>query len=153
MLVVSDRQVLVRPNNSLSPQGAIRLVLGLSVVSMSVGAGFALAGAWMVLPFAGLEIVAIGYAFYYVLQHSSDYESIVINDEQVIVEKFEHKKIVKTVFQRYWAKVILREQQQGRQGLFIGSHGKELEFGKYLLDDEQRVILARELKEKIKYIH
>ena len=36
---------------------------GLAAVTLAIGAGFALLGAWPVLPFAGLEIVALGAAF------------------------------------------------------------------------------------------
>jgi hypothetical protein len=40
----------------------------------------------------------------------------------------------------------------GKSGLFIRSHGKEVEFGRNFMNDEQRVELARELKQKLKNI-
>jgi len=40
-----------------------------------------------------------------------------------------------------------------KNGLFISSHGKEIEFGKHFINDEQRVALAHELKQKIKSIN
>jgi len=41
----------------------------------------------------------------------------------------------------------------GGNALFIGSHGKEVEFGRRFMNDEQRVVLARELKQKLKNIN
>lgn len=120
---------------------------------MTVGVGFALAGAWLVLPFAGLEVVAIAYAFYYIMLRSGDYESITIDGDRLIVEQFSYKMSAEMVFQRYWAKVIIREQANGSCALFIGSHGKELEFGRRFMTDEQRLALAKELKLKLKNIN
>jgi hypothetical protein len=38
-------------------------------------------------------------------------------------------------------------------GLFINSHGNEVEFGKKYINDEQRVLLAREIKQKLRSIY
>ena len=35
----------------------------LAVVTLSIGIGFALMGAWLVLPFAGLEVLGLGAAY------------------------------------------------------------------------------------------
>jgi uncharacterized membrane protein len=35
----------------------------LAIVTVSIGIGFALLGAWLVLPFAGLEVLGLGAAF------------------------------------------------------------------------------------------
>ncbi|MBV8030569.1 MAG: DUF2244 domain-containing protein [Betaproteobacteria bacterium] len=35
----------------------------LAVVTLAIGIGFALVGAWLVLPFAGLEVAALAAAF------------------------------------------------------------------------------------------
>lgn len=153
-IIVSDSKITVGPNSSLSVVDTMKLVLGLAAVSMSVGVGFALAGAWMVLPFAGLEILAIAYAFYYIAMHAQDYESIVIDENKILVEQYCYKGVSNKVdFQRYWARVILRPLENGKSGLFIGSHGKELEFGKHFLNDAQRIFLANELKQRLKSIN
>ncbi len=35
----------------------------LGATAIAIGVGFATAGAWLVLPFAGLEVLALGIAF------------------------------------------------------------------------------------------
>jgi uncharacterized membrane protein len=35
----------------------------LAVVTLAIGVGFAMVGAWLVLPFAGMEVLVLGAAF------------------------------------------------------------------------------------------
>ncbi len=147
-----DYKIIAHPNNSLSPKGAILLMMALAAITLVVGLGFTLAGAWLVMPFAGLELLAFGYAFYYVYLHTSDFESIEICENTVVVESKNYKTSTRLEFQRYWTQIMLREVDGGQTGIFIGSHGKELEFGRRFLDDEQRAKLTSELKEKLRTI-
>jgi len=50
-------------NCSISPAGLLWVFVALACVPLTFGAGFALMGAWLILPFAGLEAVALGVAF------------------------------------------------------------------------------------------
>lgn len=150
-------KIIARHNNSLTPKAGVKLLLALAGVVLVVGFGFARIGAWLVLPFAGLELLAFAYAFHYIYLHSGDFESITIENDSVVVEKRDYKEVTTTVFQRHWAQVSLREVASvggviGKSGLFIRSHGKEVEFGKNFMNDEQRALLARELKQKLKNI-
>lgn len=127
----------------------------LAALALMAALGFMHMGAWLVLPFAGLEVLAIAFAFYVVYLHSPDFESITITDDKVVIEKRIHKKITTTVFQRCWAKVSVRDmagatRAHGGSGIFVGSHGKEVEFGRNFINDEQRVLLAGELKQKLR---
>lgn len=151
-LLVTECKIIAQPNSSLSLEGAVKLMAVMAAVTLVIGLGFTLAGAWMVMPFAGLELLALGYAFYHMYLHASDYDSIEINENTVVVESRNSTRSVRTELQRYWTRVMLREVESGRTGVFIGSHGKELEFGRRFLDNEQRVALTRELKEKLKNI-
>ena len=159
-MAVSDlgNKIIVRPNNSLSPQNGMKVMAGLLVIMLLVSFGFALMGAWLVLPFAGLEIIAFALAFHVVYLHANDFESISIEDERVVVEKRIIKASTTTVYQRYWAQVSIRavdhsSRSNGKSGLFVGSHGKEVEFGKNLINDEQRAVLALALRQKLKNIY
>jgi uncharacterized membrane protein len=148
-------KIIARHNNSLTPNAAVKLLAALAIIVLIVGVGFAHMGAWLVLPFAGLEILAFAYAFFYIYLHSADFESITIENDSVVVEKRNYKEVTTTVFQKHWAQVNLREVASvggviGKSGLFIRSHGKEVEFGRNFMNDEQRVKLARELKQKLK---
>ena len=147
--VVVDFEIIARPNSSLTAMGRVFAVTIIAALSLVVALAFSLIGAWFVLPFAGIELVGIGYAFYYIHCHSQDYESIVIEGDQVSVEKKSYKDVSRMVFNRYWAKVLLRDTPSGDQLLSLRSHGKEVGFGQTYMTNDQRLELAKQLKELV----
>jgi uncharacterized membrane protein len=156
-LVVSENKIVAKRNNSFSTGNNIKLLAVISLVVFLVSVNFARMGAWLVMPFAGLELLAFAYAFYLMYLHADDFESITINDENLLVEKKSNKSITSVVFSRYWAQVDLRVITP-KNGLFaksvlvISSHGQEVEFGSQLVSEAQRKQLALELKRKVKNI-
>jgi uncharacterized membrane protein len=145
-ITFAEAQITVRPNNSLSPLNSVKLMIALAVIAIVVALGFVHVGAWLVLPFAGLELIAFAYAFYYLNLHAEDYEMITFLDDKVIIEKRGYREHSRLEFQRYWARVSLRKQSEGVSALFVGSHGKEVEFGRNYINEEQRLSLAKQLK-------
>jgi uncharacterized membrane protein len=62
-----EEQVIVaEPNRSASWRANLQVLVALSILSLGIAGGFAAVGAWPVLPFAGIEITALGCALYYV---------------------------------------------------------------------------------------
>lgn len=145
-ITFAESQITVRPNNSLSSLNSLKLLIVLATLTLVIALGFVHAGAWLVLPFAGLELLAFAAAFYYLRLHANDFEMITIAGDKVVVEKHAYRDSSKAEFQRYWARVSLRKQDNGVSALFIGSHGKEVEFGRGYINEEQRISLAKELK-------
>lgn len=149
-ITFAETQITVSPNRSLSPLGSLKLLVVLAVFALLIALSFMHIGAWLVLPFAGLELVAFALAFHYLNLHANDFESLTIVNDMVVIEKHNYKVTSKSEFQRYWAQVNLRKQANGMSALFIGSHGKEVEFGRGYISEEQRVSLAKEIKSILK---
>ncbi len=61
----------------------------LVAVSFAFGLGFAAFGLWMVLPFVGLELIAVGAAFFCYGWHAADFERIAIQPQVLSVEHVE----------------------------------------------------------------
>lgn len=55
-----DTQIVIGPNASLTPRQAVAVMAAVSAVALSVAVGFAVLGFWPILPFAGLELLALG---------------------------------------------------------------------------------------------
>lgn len=145
-ITFAESQITVRPNNSLSSLNSLKLLIVLAILALVVALGFVHIGAWFVLPFAGLELLAFACAFNFLRLHADDFEMITIVGDKVVIEKRAYRESSKAEFQRYWARVSLRRQDTGVSALFIGSHGKEVEFGRGYINEEQRISLAKELK-------
>ncbi len=80
-------KVTFKPNCALSVVSKQKVVILLTVIPCIIGIAFSLLGAWLVLPFVGLEIATLAYAFYYVNRHEADYESISIEGDSLVVER------------------------------------------------------------------
>ena len=138
---------VARRNNSLSPGGRSLVVWSLAAVVLAISLGFALNGAWMVAPFAGLDLLLLYLAFRYIGRHSGDYESVVLRGDQIVVERWEAGRSRTLVFNRYWAR--LECSDAGGNGRWIlRSHGQEVEIGSGL-NPAQRAAMASRLKEHL----
>jgi uncharacterized membrane protein len=136
-----------RRNNSLSSSGR-RLVFGfILVVSLGIAASFSLLlGAWPIMPFAGLEMAVLYWAFRYMDKHAADFERITICGASVDVEVRDGAHVRRTELSRYWANVVCASDGSR---LALRSHGREIELGRHLCE-EQRLEWARELKRELK---
>eukprot|EP01139_Manchomonas_bermudensis_P003422 Amastigsp_a9399_9.p1 type:complete len:154 gc:universal Amastigsp_a9399_9:511-50(-) len=146
MLSICETQCVTRPNASASTESVLKLLLSLVMLSGLIAIAFLHIGAWMVLPFAGLELVLVILAFVVVLRHRGDYEKITFTADHLEIEQSVLGKIKHVRFQCYWTRVTLREGESGKTSLWIGSHDREVEFGRETMDNAQRAELASHLK-------
>ena len=136
---------VARRNNSLDSTGRLLVFAFIFVVSVGIACAFAALGAWMILPFAGLEMLVLYLAFHYVDRHAADYERIAIDGDRVQVEQHAAGRTQRFEFNRCWARVIA-SADGGR--LALRSHGRELEIGHHM-SGAQRRDLARALKRRL----
>ena len=125
----------------MSPAGLAKVFTALSLLVLATGAGFAAAGAWLVLPFAGLEVLLLGAAFLLYAQHAADYERIDLESGRITVEVADGSRI--TRYEMQCARVVM---QDGR--LVLRGAKEELEIGRHL-GAEARAELAAELEQKL----
>ncbi|MEO6118079.1 MAG: DUF2244 domain-containing protein [Methylotenera sp.] len=138
--------VIARPNCSLSPAGTLLVFSIISLISLIIAFAFLLIGAWPVLPFAGAELLALGYCFYHTLLHSGDFERLSIDDDKVIVESHEPSQDKRIELSSYWSRVVLDCLPNGYcSRLALRSKGHEVEFGR-LMTSEERLNVAGQLK-------
>jgi uncharacterized membrane protein len=143
--------LVARRNNSLSSAGRTIVLGSLVLLSFAISLAFAYLGAWLVLPFAGVEMAVLVLAFRYVERHAGDFESIEIKGERVLVEKWETGRVSRFEFNRHWAQVVLhRAGPVSRPTLALRSHGREVQFGEHLTE-EQRVAVARTLRDQLRH--
>jgi uncharacterized membrane protein len=138
-----------RPNCSL--HGASRRLAFwlIASVSMGVASGFCLMGYWPVMPFAGLEIGVLAWAFDVIRRRESDYEKLVIDHDSVNVFIRREGRIEERKLNRHWTKVILQCERSGANcHVLIRSAGKDSEVGCHL-SDEERLELAQMLKKQL----
>lgn len=138
-------------NQSLSPTGRIFFLLLIVSNVMIVAAGFALAGAWLVMPFAGIEIAALAVAFHLISLRDGDFERLTIAGQAVCLEVSERGVVSKVEFNRAWAQLVRRTDRR-RCRLSLRSHGVEVVIGR-LMNDEQRLTWSLELEGRLRIMN
>ncbi len=143
--------LVIRPNCCLTPIRAGLVVAVLSVPPLVVGIGFSIAGAWPVLPFAGLEVALLASCFVLVMRGARYCEMLSVDKDTVRLRKLSARYDKEYRYQRYWTQVRL---EPGRSRLHpshlkIGSHGKHVEVGR-CMTEPARQDLAKRLKIAVK---
>jgi uncharacterized membrane protein len=138
-----DLRVLIRPNRSLSPWGMVVLFMGMAAFALIIGIGFSLVGAWLVLPFAGLEMAVVGTALYWLYRHAEDHDLVVVGVDRVRVIRHRAGRDWQDEFQRYWVRVTLERHRWYPSRLKIGSHGRFVVVGADVNEEERRALSAR----------
>lgn len=141
-----SRRFLVRPNCSLRWRDVIRFYLGMLTVSLGIAVAFALQGAWLVLPFAGLEMAVLGAALYVVARRGYRWQVISVHSDRIDITEHGARPERLESFQRAWTRVQLQPAviQGYPSKLTIGSHGRRVEIGGCLSEDDKNY-LAHEL--------
>lgn len=131
---------VARRNCSTSPKLLGGVLSLLAFVALLIAAGFALFGAWMVFPFAMLELIALGAAFVCYARHATDYERIRIDAKRIEVEVCDGTRVRRHCFNQEWARLVI-----DRRRLALRSHGREIEIGRFL-GEVDHARLERELR-------
>lgn len=136
-------QWFLRRNCSVTPLQLGWMYLALCLLSLAIGTLFWFAGARLVLPFAWLEVMAVGAALFIYVRHATDGETIRLAGSSLVVELEQGGKLQRSEFRREWVRV---EPGAGDSSLIeLSAHGRRVRVGRYLRP-ELRPELARELR-------
>ena len=80
-------QITLSPNNSLSWGGNLLFLFFVSFPILVIAITFAIAGAPIILPFAGLEILVVTIAIWYISKRNNRQEVIKLSFDKLIIEK------------------------------------------------------------------
>jgi uncharacterized membrane protein len=146
--VISEANTwLIKRNCSAGPRQLAVVFGSLVAVSFAFGLGFAAFGLWMVLPFVGIELIAVGAAFFCYGRHAADFERIAIAPHILSVEHVEGAHTHRWQFDPRVSHVLV-ESRGSRWGkrvrVFLMAPATKLELGRYLLD-QRRLQLGHEI--------
>lgn len=139
----------LKRNCSISPAGLACVFAALALLALAIGAGFAAAGAWLVLPFAGLEALMLGAAFLLHARHAGDYERFELAPGRLTVVVGEGLSTARYELDPGSARVVLEKDRGYGARVLLRSRAEELEIGRHL-DADARVEFAAELTRRLK---
>jgi uncharacterized membrane protein len=133
--------IVLRPNQAASWRENRRFLLVVAAVAVFVSTGFALMGAWMILPFAGLEVAALTSLMWYVYSVHSRQEVVHFSEQEIIVEQGKHQPESVWRCQRPWCRFNLhRSHPWYPRQLTLSCHQREIEIGRFLTDEERETL-------------
>lgn len=124
---------LLKRQCALTPGQLLKAYLGLCALSLAVALGFWFMGAALVLPFACVEVVALGVAMLVFARHATDRDVIAMKADLLKVECHRAGQVVSAEFHPRWVRVepdqhdgsLVRLSGQGRSvvvGEFVHRH-------------------------------
>lgn len=142
-----DTVLVIGPNASMSARAAWGVMLVMAAVSLSIAGLFTWHGFWPILPFAGLELLALAWALQVSLRRNRYREVIEFDDQRLRVEcgMSGEGAALSVDWVRSSTRVLLEmgphRNDPSRLGLVNGS--QRLELGRCLTDGERERLAAR----------
>jgi uncharacterized membrane protein len=142
---------VVMPNKAMPWHQLVWIYSVIASFTIGVALGFFFQGLTLVLPFAGLEVVALGAALYISAWRGGVKEVISVTGDKIRIEIGHDSPEQRHELKRAWAQVVLQRPWNSwyPSRLFIRSHGRQVEIGRFL-NESERQGLAKELQKLIK---
>ena len=145
------KTIMVMPNRAMPWQHIMVIYLLVSGVTISIAFSFFTQGLTLILPFAGLELLALGVVLYISAWRSNIKEVVNIGEEKIRIEI--GRDVPEKIYEldKAWANIVLERSWNNwyPSRLLLRSHGRQLEIGKFL-NEQERQCLAIELNKAIK---
>ena len=137
----------IKPNSSLIGSNRIIFILSIAFVCLGIATIFYIAGATLILPFAGLEIAILLLAFYLNFRWSGKREKIFLSTDKVLVEKGMRKAEYRWEEFRTFTSFQIKRDKDKSLRLSFRSKGEDVFVGDFLNEDDK--ILLKDSVTKI----
>ena len=137
----SNYLITLSPNSSLTGIYRIIFLASISFICVGIATVFYFFGAYLILPFAGIEIAILLIAFYLSFKWSSRKELIYISQEAVKIEKAIHKaEYLWEEFRTFTSFQIEKDANKSLR-LSFRSKGDDVIVGDFLNEDDKNILI------------
>jgi uncharacterized membrane protein len=138
---------LLTPHRSLNRTGFLLVMAAVSMASFAAGIACLMIGAWPVLGFLGLDVLAIYWAFKVNFRSAKAYEEILVTPSELRLRRVSHRgHVMEFAFNPLWVQLdqVIHEEF-GVEKLFLVSKGRRVALASFLGPDE-KASFAKALK-------
>ncbi len=126
-------------HRSLPKKSFNRMILILAAFCVFAAVRFVMIGAWPVVIFVGIDLVALWLAFFFNYRAARAFETVQLTDKDLLLTRVSARGRSSTWrFEPYWASVKVRERGEDENELYLRSHGETVYFGDCLTAQERR---------------
>jgi len=133
-------RLIVQANQSMSWKANMWLAAGLGFVCMGIAIALAFFGFWMVIPFAGAEVLFVAYCLHWTIHRLSRKEVITVQEDAIRLE-WGYKRAERCVdLPRQWSQLRYNCPDSPFEvgHLSLGAHGRHYTLGNALGRDEKK---------------
>jgi len=135
---------VLRPAPPLPPRALAMILSLVAAMNAAFALYFVLRGAWPVMPFMGLDVVLLAWAFRAVSREARREEHIVLTPSLLsIARRPPHGPVDETILNPYWVRVQMDEPPGHASQLTLWSHGKGVRIGAFLPPAERASFAAK----------
>lgn len=143
-----ETRFVLGPNASLSVRGAWTFMLLVSLSTLGAATWCAVHGFWPVLPFAGVELAAVGWALVVSMRRNRYREVVSFERERVRIEfgVAGQGAAAHVELPRVWTRTWIERDAERRHAptrLLLGSSGQRVVVGRCLTDEEREALAVR----------
>jgi uncharacterized membrane protein len=141
---------LLTPHRSLNRTGFLVVMAFVSVVSFAAGLAFLLMGAWPVVGFFSLDLLAIYWAFRVNFRRARACEEILVTPSELRVRRVSHRgHVVEFVLNPLWVRLDRKIHAEfGIEKLYLVSKGRHIAVASFL-GPEEKASFAKALSDAL----
>ncbi|RFU47125.1 DUF2244 domain-containing protein [Paraburkholderia sp. DHOC27] len=121
---------MMKRNCSVSPKQFVCFYVSLALFSLIIAFMLFLVGAWLVLPFTGIELLAVGIAFAIYARHAVDYERVRLFPNRLVIERVSAEQLTQFEFNPRWVRI--EAGATPRDHIKLVSRGETIMIGQHL---------------------
>jgi uncharacterized membrane protein len=122
------------------------LFIGLLTVPFAVA--FLMKGAWLILPFVLLQILAFAGIFAALYRGRGDCDVVQVDGDRLVITQRRRGRETRNTFSTCWLSVRIERRGRVPARVWVGSHGRWIEIGEQV-GEEQRLAFAARLRKTI----
>ena len=135
---------LLKRNCSIAPRQLLAFYASFCLLSLAIAGLFWLKGAVLVMPFAGVELLAVGAALLAYARHAADSETIRLLPGRLTVERVNGAQVEQVEFAPSWVRV--EPESSDRSLIELSGQGRRIAVGRFV-----RPELRRELADELRW--
>ena len=137
--------LILSPDRSLDWDGNKRVIWSLGSICIGIAMGFTIiAGAWVMLPFAGLEVLILSLALYYVSWKLSYRHILTRNNKQLIIEKGVYRPKGKWVWEKQATRLVTKTAKHDWEAnrLTLINDNEKVNIGDFLSQSDSNELIT-----------
>jgi uncharacterized membrane protein len=109
------------------------VLVAVAAMNVAFGLSFILRGAWPILPFMGLDVALLAWAFRASKRNAQRFERVTLTRENLLIARHPAKGAATQIaLNPYWVRVDYDNPPEHWSKLLLSSHGKSVQIGSFL---------------------